>query len=30
MTWKGALLVSVGLPDVVDNVVMDAMENIVK
>jgi hypothetical protein len=30
MTWKGALLVSVGLPDVVNNVVMDAMENIVK
>ena len=30
MTWKGALLVSVGPPDVVSNVVMDAMENIVK
>ena len=26
MTWKGALLVSVRLPDVVNNVVMDATE----
>ena len=26
MTWKGVLLVSVRLPDVVNNVVMDATE----